>query len=119
MRFLTFVLLVAALAGAGWVWLFGPYWVDYYKMKEVVGSAALSWAAFNEPRGRQELAYGLRQREIPDYLTPEACTFYVENGDKVVDCAWTVDVVIPLVDDARRLHFQVIEAATADGRLAQ
>lgn len=118
MRFITLVLVVAAALGAGWAWLFGPYWVDYYKMEDVVGSAALSWAAFGEPRGKAELVEQLRFREIPDYLTPDACRFYKEAVDvKVVDCDWTVDVQIPLVDQTRRMRFRVTQSAGADGRL--
>ncbi len=120
MRFLTLVLILAAAAGAGWVWLFGPYWIDAYRMNDVAGSAALSWAAFDEPRGRMELAQELRRREIPDYVTPDQCRFYLEPGDlKVVDCAWTVDVYLPVVDQTRRLSFQVVKSATPDGRLEE
>ncbi|MDP2305379.1 MAG: hypothetical protein Q8P18_05085 [Pseudomonadota bacterium] len=118
MRVLTMVLIVAALAAAGWAWLFGPYWVDYFKMQDVAGSAVLSWAAYDETRGRSELAEQLKFREIPDYLTPDACRFYIEAGGiKVVDCAWTVDVYIPLVEEARRLSFSVVQSASTDGRL--
>ncbi len=119
MRFLSYVLIVAALLGAGWAWLFGPYWVDYFKMEDVVGSAVLSWAAFDEPRGKAELAEQLRFREIPDYLTPDACRFYKDGKDKVVDCDWTVDVPIPVVDQTRRLRFRVTQMAGPDGRLVQ
>jgi hypothetical protein len=120
MRFLTGVLIVAGLAALAWAWLFGPYWLDYFRMKDVVGSAALSWSAFDEARGRMELAQGLRKREIPDYLTPDACDFYQDPGGiKVVDCGWTVDVMIPGLDSARRLHFDVRESVGADGRLLE
>lgn len=120
MRFLTVVLIVAAVAGAGWAWLFGPYYVDAWKMQDVAGTAVLSWAAFDETRGRMELADQLRKREIPDYLTPDACKFYKEPGEvKVVDCVWTVDVYLPVVDQARRLSFQVTQAASTDGRLLE
>ncbi|MDP2312754.1 MAG: hypothetical protein Q8P41_07600 [Pseudomonadota bacterium] len=120
MRFLTYVLIALVAAAGGWAWFFGPYWLDYYKMEDVVGSAVLSWAAFNENKGKMELAEGLRKREIPDYLTPDACRFYQEGGGvKVVDCAWTVDVYLPLVDQARRLNFRVIQSAGSDGRLLE
>lgn len=120
MKFLTLVLILAAAAAAGWAWFFGPYYVDAFKMEDVAGSAALSWAAFDEQRGKMELAEELRRREIPDYLTPDACKFYKQNGDeKVVDCAWTVDVYLPVIDQTRRLAFQVVQVANTDGRLAE
>ena len=119
MRFLTVVLIVAGILGAGWAWFFGPYYLDAYKMNDIVGSSVLSWAAYDENRGHLELADGLRKREIPAYLTPDACRFYTEAGGiKVVDCAWTADVYLPF-DQARRLHFQVVKSAGTDGRLLE
>lgn len=118
MRWTTFLLLLAALAGLGWCWLFGPYYVDAWKMEDVAGSAVLSWANYNKGKGEQELARGLRDREIPEYLTPQACDFYEEPEQvKTVDCAWFVDVQIPVVDQARRLKFRVVKSASRDGRL--
>ena len=120
MRFLTVVLVIALAFAVGWAWLFGPYWMDYYKMKDVAGSAALSWAAFDERKGHLELEMELRRREIPDDFRADSCRFYKEPGDvKVVDCAWAVDVVIPVVAQTRRLSFQVKQSATKDGRLVE
>lgn len=120
MRWMTILLVVAALFAAGWAWLFGPYWIDYYKMQDIVGTTTLTWAAFDEPRAHSELAEGLRKREIPAYLTPEACSFYMEAGGlKVVDCAWAVEVAIPVVDQRRRLAFRVKKSASTDGRLLE
>lgn len=120
MRFLTVVLIVALAFALGWAWLFGPYWMDYFRMKDVAGSAVLSWAAFDERKGHLELETELRRREIPDYFRADSCRFYKEPGDvKVVDCAWAVDVVIPVVAQTRRLSFQVKQSATKDGRLVE
>lgn len=111
MRFLTLVLIVAALMGIGWAVIFGPYWIDAWKMQDVVGSAALSWDAFSEDKGRQQLLDEMKRREIPEYLTPEECTFFEEpDHSKVVDCNWYVDVYPPLIEP-RRLKFRVIRAA--------
>ncbi|MFZ5476361.1 MAG: hypothetical protein ACOZNI_06250 [Myxococcota bacterium] len=118
MKLSTFLLLVAAVAGAGWCWLFGPFYWDHFKMSDVVGTTALTWAAYNEERARAEFKHQLKQRGIPDYLTIEACAFHEGAGGlKVVDCRWYVDVVIPFTDSARRLNFQVLKTATPDGRL--
>lgn len=120
MKPLPLLLFLAALAAAAWAWFFGPYYLDAVKMEDVAGSAVLSWAAFDEGRGRSELAEELRRREIPDYLTPDACKFYKQGGgEKVVDCSWTVDVYLPVIDHTRRLAFQVVQVAGADGRLAE
>lgn len=119
MRFLTVVLLAALAAGIGWGVIFGPYYIDAWKMEEVAGSAAASWAAYNEEKGRYQLIDEMKRREIPEYLTPDKCNFY-EDADqsKIVDCNWYVDVYPPLVEP-RRLKFHVTRAAGPDGRLVE
>ena len=119
MRVLTFLLIVAAIAGIGWYAIFGSYYVDAWKMGDVAGSAAASWAAFNEEKGHYQLIDEMKRREIPDYLTPDQCTFYEDAGGvKVVDCDWYVDVYPPMVEP-RRLKFKVVRAASPDGRLEE
>lgn len=114
MRFLSVVLLVAVLIGLGWSYYFGSYYVDAFKMNDVVGSAALSWTAYTQQRAQNELKDQLKRREIPEYLTPEQCTFYEEpEGAKVVDCQWHVDVEVPLMGE-RRLRFRVAKAANGN-----
>jgi hypothetical protein len=115
---MTFVLLVLAVIGAGWCYYFGRYYLDEWKMKDIAGSAATSWANLGEQRGRDKLEEEMRRREISGYLTKEQCTFYEDPGGvKVVDCSWFVDVILPFTDSARRLRFKVTKAADADGRL--
>lgn len=118
MKLLTPVLIIAALLGLGWCYYFGPYYIDAYKMKDVAGTAAISWAAFNEEKGHNELGQELKRREIPEYLTVENCSFYERPGDvKVVECTWYVDVYLPFTETARRLSFRVEQSATRDGLL--
>ena len=121
MRLLTFVLILAAVLALGWAWLFGPYWIDYFKMKTIVGTAALSWSAYDMERGKRELAHLLRAEHIPEYLTPDACKFYEAkiNQEKTVDCAWTVEVAMPLHLEPRRLHFSIIEVVNAEARVEE
>lgn len=118
MRLTSFLLLVVLAVGLGWCWLFLPYYIDAWKMEDVAGTAVLSWANINRARGEGVLKHGLKDREIPDYLTPENCDFYEEaDGLKTVDCAWFVDVTIPVADQTRRLQFRVVKSASRDGRL--
>ena len=118
MRILTPVLTIAVLAGLAWCYIFGPYYVDDYRMQDVVGTTALTWAAYDETRAHHELVAQLRDREIPEYLTPESCSFYEDVGEvKVVDCQWMVDVYIPYTDVVRRLSFRRVKSASKDGRL--
>lgn len=111
MKFLTVVLILAAAAGAGWCYYFGPYYIDEFKMQDVVGTAALTWGAYNEERAHVELKDQMRIRGVGEYLTPEQCTFYEDVGEtKVVDCDWYVDVYLPF-EAGRRIKFRVAYAA--------
>lgn len=111
MKFLTVVLIVAAAAGAAWCYYFGPYYLDEYRMQDVVATTALTWAAYSEDRAHVELKDQMRLREVGSYLTPEQCTFYEDVGEtKVIDCDWYVDVFLP-GDNGRRIKFKVAYAA--------
>lgn len=119
MKFLTVVLIIAAAIGAGWAYYFGPYYMDEYRMTDVVGTAALTWGAYNEDRAHVELKDQMRLREVGEYLTPEECTFYEDVGNThVVDCSWYVDVQLPF-DNGRRLNFRVAYSAAPGATKAE
>lgn len=120
MRFLTVVLILAAVAAGLWAWLVGPYYLDAWKMEDVAGNAVSSWAAFNEDRGRTKLRDEMRIRGVGEYITEDVCTFYEDAARvKVVDCNWYVDVEFPVVGMARRFRFRVTKSADVDGRLIE
>ena len=84
MRFLTFVLIVAALFGAGWAWLFGPYWVDYYRME--AGSAGFQ-------AGYQEADFVflfLTDAALAKFRAGKGWTVGAEAGVTVIDKAAAV-----------------------------
>ena len=112
---ISLALVVGAVAGGGWLVYFGPYYRDYYTMQEVVQSVALTWAAYDKPRGEREVGQQLAKREI-DYITPQNCELTDHAGELTVSCAWQVDIYLP-VGPGRRLDFEVEAAATKDGRL--
>lgn len=117
MKIGTVLLLLAAIVGGGWSYYFGIHHVQAYKMNDVVGTAALTWVALGETRAHQKLDEELRRREIPEYVTPENCTFYEDAGEKTVECSWVVDVYLPFVADGRRMRFRVAKTALANGEL--
>lgn len=120
MRFLTVVLIVALLAGVAWAVVVGPYYLDAWKMEDVAGNAAASWAAYDEQRGRTKLRDEMRIRKVGEYLTEDLCTFYEDATKvKVVDCSWYVDVEFPVIGVARRYRFRVTKSADVDGRLIE
>ncbi len=119
MKFLTVVLIIAAAAAAGWCYYFGPYYLDEFRMNDVVGSAALSWTAYSEDRAHETLRQEMQHRGVGEYLTTEDCNFYTDVGDtKVVDCSWYVDVQLP-GNQGRRLNFRVAYAAAPGATSAE
>ncbi len=118
MKIGTFVLLVLAVLAGGWLWLFFPHYIDQVKMADCAGQAAATWASFNdEGRARRKFEAQTKSRDLPGTLGIELCDFEHPPGRFVVNCHWTVDVRIPVVDVWRRLSFQARESATPDGHL--
>jgi hypothetical protein len=111
------LLAIGAILGIGWVFLYGPHYLQYLKMDDVVKSTALTWSAFTEERARNALKDDLRMEEIDDVLI-EDCTLSQQNDEKTVTCRWYVDVDIPLIGQTRRLRFDRSATATKDQRLA-
>ena len=78
---------------------------------------AMNWGAYTRTRAEGELENQLRRREI-DYITPEHCRLQEQAGEKVVTCAWQVDVYPPLVG-GRRLEFEVEGRVDSTGNLVK
>ncbi|HND30105.1 MAG TPA: hypothetical protein PKY30_20305 [Myxococcota bacterium] len=115
--FVQGLMAVGVVLGLGWMVLFGPHYIEYMKMDDVVKSTALTWSAFTEERARSALKDDLRFEEIDDVLI-EDCTLSQQNDEKTVTCRWYTDVDIPLVNQTRRLRFERTATATKDQRLA-
>jgi hypothetical protein len=115
-QLVSLLLMVGAVVGVGWCYYFAPFYIEHFRMGDVVGSAAMTWHALGEKKGREELLVRMRQREIDsEYLDPATrCQFYEEEGNKIVGCEWEVEVYPPLVG-GRRLHFAVRKGVGANG----
>lgn len=114
-------LLVLAIAAVVYgVWLFGPYYWDYLKMKQIAKTAVLDWHAFDSERhARSRYMTELKARHIPDYIDPEACSFEEESGLRIVECDYSVDVYYPFTDYYKTLHFHVYTDIDQSGELSQ
>lgn len=109
---ILFLLTIALVAYFSVV--FGPYFIDYLNMQEVIKASALSWYAKEEEgAARDRFRVGLGDKGV-DYIYPEDCTFSEQEGLYVVACEWPVDVYYPGTDYYKTLEFWV--TASADKR---
>jgi hypothetical protein len=108
-------MLVVFAAGALLVERFGPYYWDYWKMKEVTKTAALHWKVFSRKAAEEKLRSMLDDKEISEYIEPSYCIF--EDGLKrgTVYCSWEVDVFYPFSDSYRTLDFHTEHTVQMDG----
>lgn len=111
-------MLVGVVLGIGWGALFGPHYIDYWQIDEVVGTAALSWTVFDIVRCKNDMSYEMNRMGI-ESVSIDDCSFNEARGLKTVSCQWKVDVEIPLVGQTRRISFDVEKSAGPDGRLVE
>jgi hypothetical protein len=117
MKNLFLVVVAVCVLGFGyWYTYFGPYYYDQWKMTDIAGTAALSWAAYSRERGESELRLEMRRRTIGEEVIPEDCEFYEDVGNKIVECLWQVEVTAPGLG-TRRLKLRAAAAASPDHRL--
>jgi hypothetical protein len=105
------LLAVGVLLGIIWGVFYLPHYIEWYKMDDVVKSTALTWTAFDQTRAKVTLHDELGHREITDVIEDD-CTFSDLGDQKMVTCEWKVDIVIPLVNQKRRLRLD--RTATSD-----
>lgn len=105
-QILTILLGGAALFGAYLFYVFGDYYLTYFKMKELTKSVMLDWVGLNEGKARRRLGEEFRRQEIPDYVSPEYCEFETNGQERSVTCTWEVDVYYPGTDYYKTLSFE-------------
>lgn len=99
--------LVAILGSALWGYLFMPYYLVYFRMKEITKSVMLDWVGLNEGKARRRLGEEFRRQEIPDYVPMDLCELKTEGQERSVTCTWEVDVYYPFTDYYKTLSFEV------------
>jgi len=111
------LLLLGVLAFAGLlVHTFGPAFIDYMNMREVIKAASLSWyAKQTEQSARARLEEGLADKEIGYITGKDACTFKESAEEYVVACSWSLDVYYPGTDYYKTLDFWVSSSADRRG----
>jgi hypothetical protein len=93
----------------------GPYVLDDRKLDAIVKVVALDWRDFGEERARGRLEVELDQRSVGSQVRDEDCRFEQEGDDRVVRCAWTVQVEVLLLDRTFPLSFQSTARITGSG----
>lgn len=114
------VILVLLLAvGAGWAWLFGPYFWDYQVMREATAAAAREWRSTeSKDKGAFKLWHRL-DNEGMDYIFETECSFQQEGTNRMISCAWDVDVYYPGTSYYRTLSFSLDTTCDSVGDITQ
>ena len=102
----TLLMIVLMVGGTMLVYRFGPYYWDYWQMKEVTKSTARTWKMFGRQAGLEKLNALIEEKNLSDYLDSAFCDL-IEHHDGVrVQCSWEVDVYYPFSDSYRTLSFR-------------
>ena len=115
-NFIAVVLIVAAIAAITFIYRFGPYYWDYWKMKEITKTTALQWKVYSKKAAEEKLRHMVSPSEFgDDYIEADLCHF--EDGGKrlTVWCAWEVDVYYPFSENIKTLSFSTEHTESMDG----
>ena len=94
---------------------FGPYYWDYWKMKEVTKTAALQWKVYSRKAAEEKLRSMLDDKDISQYIEPSYCQFEDRLNAVAVYCSWEVDVYYPFSENYRTLDFSTEHVVSMDG----
>ena len=100
------LMFLVAIVAALWGYLFMPYYLVYFKMKEITKSVMLDWVGLNEGKARRRLGEEFRRQEIPPYIELDFCELKTEGQERSVVCSWEVDVYYPFTDYYKTLEFE-------------
>ena len=95
--------------------MLGPYVLDDRKLDAIVKVVALDWRDFGEERARGRLEVELDRRSVGNQVRDEDCRFEHEGEDRIVRCAWTVQVEVLLLEKTFPLSFQSSARITPSG----
>jgi len=113
---LAIILILAAITAVIFVNRFGPYYWDYWKMKEVTKTAALHWKVYSKKAAVEKLDHMLTLDEFgDDYIDPEFCSWEDLKSSLRVSCYWEVDVEYPFSDKIKTLVFVTEHVESMDG----
>lgn len=108
-------LVAGSLVGA--VALFGPYYRDDRALDSVVQWVALDWRDFGEARATERLQLELDKQRVGLHVADDACGLVSDGAERVVRCAWSVVVTVPVAGWEVPLAFHSEARVLPDGRL--
>ena len=111
----TVVLVLAVAAGIVGTKRFGPYYWDYWQMKEITKSTARTWRVLGRQAADDKLATMIEDRGLADYIDPSFCDLKEVNDGVRVQCSWVVDVYYPFSEKIRTLAFRTEHEEDMDG----
>jgi hypothetical protein len=116
-RISLFTLLLFLGIGVGVVGTnrFGPYYWDYWQMKEITKSTARTWRVLGRKAADEKLSTMIEDRGLSDYIDPSFCDIHEVASGYRVQCSWEVDVYYPFSDTIRVLSFETEYIAHMDG----
>ena len=98
-------------------WILTPFFLDDRRLDGIVRVVALDWRDFGEERARARLEAELDAQGVGSQVRDESCTFGSEGADRIVHCAWTVFVEVPLLARTWPLSFSSVARITEGGDL--
>ena len=95
-----------------------PFVRDDVLLDRTVSAVALDWRDFGRERAMSRLQYELDHQGIGMQVGDDDCAFTEDvDGAKSVQCAWGVQVAIPLTKSSIPLAFSSVATVRPDGDL--
>ena len=112
---LTLILLLLIGGGVSMVYRFGPYYWDFWQMKEITKTAVRTWKVVGRQAGEDKLVAMIDDKGLAEYIDPAFCDFHEAQSAIRVHCSWEVDVYYPLSENIRTLAFRTEHEEDMDG----
>lgn len=97
--------------------LFGPHWLRDRALDRIVVAVALDWRDFGLQTAEERLLYELDRAALSVYVGPDGCSLNNDNDNRIVICAWEVEVRVPLTKWTVPVSFSSGARIDADGTL--
>ena len=95
-----------------------PFLTDWRLDSEVLG-VAMDWRDFGEDKAKSRLGFELQRQKLASHVHFEDCTFNTDADQKrTVTCAWTTEVVLPLIESKVPLSFSSVAIVSTNGDIS-